>query len=64
MSAFLGRRFGFAIVTLFAVLTIIFGIVRILPGDPAQVVLGDQADAATVALPAQFVALQSARVAR
>ena len=48
MSAFLGRRFGFAIVTLFAVLTIIFGIVRILPGDPAQVVLGDQADAATV----------------
>jgi glutathione transport system permease protein len=49
VTAFLVRRFGFALVTLFAVLTIIFLIVRILPGDPAQVILGDQADAATVA---------------
>ncbi len=49
MTAFLVRRLGFALVTLFAVLTIIFLIVRILPGDPAQVILGDQADAATVA---------------
>jgi peptide/nickel transport system permease protein len=30
-------------VTLFAVLTLVFVIVRILPGDPAQLVLGDQA---------------------
>jgi glutathione transport system permease protein len=49
VSAFLVRRLGFALITLFAVLTIIFLIVRILPGDPAQVILGDQADAATVA---------------
>lgn len=49
MSAYLIRRLGFALVTLFAVLTIIFVIVRILPGDPALVILGDQADAATVA---------------
>ncbi len=49
MTAFLVRRLGFALITLFAVLTIIFLIVRILPGDPAQVILGDQADAATVA---------------
>jgi peptide/nickel transport system permease protein len=31
------------VVTLFAVLTIVFFIVRILPGDPAMVILGDQA---------------------
>ncbi len=49
MTAFLVRRFGFACITLFAVLTIIFLIVRILPGDPAQVILGDQADAAAIA---------------
>ncbi len=49
MTAFLIRRSGFALITLFAVLTIIFLIVRILPGDPAQVILGDQADAASIA---------------
>ena len=49
MTAFLIRRLGFACITLFAVLTIIFLIVRILPGDPAQVILGDQADAGAVA---------------
>jgi glutathione transport system permease protein len=49
VTAFLVRRLGFALITLFAVLTIIFLIVRILPGDPALVILGDQADAATVA---------------
>lgn len=67
MTAFLVRRLGFALVTLFAVLTIIFMIVRILPGDPAMVILGDQADAGTIAamrtrlgldqsLPVQYVA--------
>ena len=43
MSSFVIRRLGFAIVTLFAVLTLVFFIVRILPGDPAMVILGDQA---------------------
>ena len=43
MTAFLIRRIGFAFVTLFAVLTLVFVIVRIVPGDPAQVILGDQA---------------------
>jgi glutathione transport system permease protein len=43
MTAFLIRRGAFAVVTLFAVLTLVFVIVRILPGDPAQLVLGDQA---------------------
>jgi peptide/nickel transport system permease protein len=49
VTAFLARRLGFALITLFAVLTIIFLIVRILPGDPAQVILGDQADAGSIA---------------
>jgi ABC-type dipeptide/oligopeptide/nickel transport system permease component len=48
VTVYLIRRLGFALVTLFAVLTIIFAIVRILPGDPAMVILGDQADAAAL----------------
>lgn len=43
MTAFLIRRMGFALITLFAVLTLVFVLVRIVPGDPAQVILGDQA---------------------
>mgnify|MGYP000975487980 CR=1 FL=1 len=48
MGAFLVKRLGFAIVTLWAVLTLVFIVVRIVPGDPAQVILGDQADAAAI----------------
>ena len=48
MTAFLIRRIGFACVTLLAVLTLVFFIVRILPGDPAQVILGDQASRETI----------------
>ncbi len=43
MTGFLIRRLSFAVVTLFAVLTLVFVLVRIVPGDPAQVILGDQA---------------------
>ena len=43
MTTFLIRRLGFAFVTLFAVLTLVFVLVRIVPGDPAQLILGDQA---------------------
>ena len=43
MTAFLIRRLGFACVTLVAVLTLVFVLVRIVPGDPAQLILGDQA---------------------
>lgn len=43
MSSFVLKRVGFAVITLFSVLTIVFFIVRILPGDPALVILGDQA---------------------
>ncbi|EWY40990.1 glutathione ABC transporter permease [Skermanella stibiiresistens SB22] len=48
MTAFVLKRIGFAVITLFAVLTLVFFIVRVLPGDPASVVLGDQASAATI----------------
>ena len=43
MSSFVLKRLGFAVITLFSVLTIVFFIVRVLPGDPALVILGDQA---------------------
>src|SRR3954465_14258586 len=49
MFAFLVKRLGFAVVTLLAVLTLVFFIVRIVPGDPAQVILGDQASAEAIA---------------
>jgi glutathione transport system permease protein len=49
MLVFLARRACLAIVTGFCVLTLVFAIVRVLPGDPAQVVLGDFASEAAVA---------------
>lgn len=49
MVSFLIKRLGFAVLTLFSVLTLVFLIVRILPGDPALVILGDQASPASVA---------------
>lgn len=48
MTAFVIKRLGFALATLWAVLTLVFFIVRVLPGDPAQVILGDQATAAAI----------------
>lgn len=44
MTAFLIKRLAFAVVTLLAVMTIVFFILRILPGDPAYAILGDQAN--------------------
>ena len=49
MGAFLIKRLGFSVLTLFAVLTLVFVVIRIAPGDPAQVILGDQADASAIA---------------
>ena len=43
MMGFVIRRLLAAIPTLLAVLTLVFIIVRIVPGDPAMVILGDQA---------------------
>lgn len=49
MTAFIFRRLGFAVVTLFAVMTIVFFTLRILPGDPAYAILGDQANEQSIA---------------
>ncbi len=45
MLRFAARRLFFAIPTLLAVMTMVFVLVRIVPGDPAQTILGDQASA-------------------
>ncbi|WP_203076528.1 ABC transporter permease [Falsiroseomonas ponticola] len=49
MMGFVLRRLLAAIPTLIAVLTLVFVIVRIVPGDPALVILGDQATPEAVA---------------
>jgi ABC-type dipeptide/oligopeptide/nickel transport system permease component len=43
------RRLGAAVPTLLAVLTLVFVIVRIVPGDPAVAILGDRATPEAVA---------------
>ena len=49
MTTFLVRRIALGFVTLFSVLTIVFVIARILPGDPAMLILGDQASQEAIA---------------
>ncbi|GAJ95519.1 ABC transporter permease [Rhizobium rhizogenes] len=49
MIAYSLKRVGFALVTLFLVLTCVFVLVRIIPGDPAQVIVGEQASEAAAA---------------
>jgi glutathione transport system permease protein len=48
MLGYLVRRTLFAVVTGLAVLTLVFGIVRILPGKPSHVILGDFASQAAI----------------
>ncbi len=48
MLLFIAKRLLLAIPTLFGVLTLVFFLVRIVPGDPALVVLGDQASPAAL----------------
>lgn len=48
MYAYIIRRLLLSIPTLLAVLTLVFIIVRVLPGDPAQAALGDYASAEAV----------------
>jgi ABC-type dipeptide/oligopeptide/nickel transport system permease component len=43
MLAYVLKRLLLAVPTLFAVLSIVFVLARVLPGDPAQTILGDQA---------------------
>jgi len=66
MLAYISRRVLLALPTLFLVSVIVFGLMRLIPGDPAVVLLGEQADPASVAalheemglnrpLPAQYL---------
>ena len=50
MLRFIAKRLLFAIPTLLGVLTLVFFLVRIVPGDPALVVLGDQASPEALAI--------------
>jgi ABC-type dipeptide/oligopeptide/nickel transport system permease component len=49
MTSYVVRRVLLAIPTLFVMLTAIFVLVRLVPGDAASVILGDQASAASLA---------------
>jgi len=70
MLGFLIKRLLFAVPTLLAVLTVVFVVARVMPGDPAQVILGEQAGAEAIQalrvrlgldrpLPAQYVSFMS-----
>ncbi len=48
MARYLGSRLLLAIPTVLAVLTLVFFVVRVIPGDPAQAALGDYASQASV----------------
>lgn len=43
MSAYILRRLGYSVFVLWGALTVIFIVVRIVPGDPAQLIAGPQA---------------------
>lgn len=49
MLTFLSRRLLLALPTLFGVLTVVFLLLYVAPGDPVQAMVGEQADSATVA---------------
>jgi ABC-type dipeptide/oligopeptide/nickel transport system permease component len=49
MLAFLARRLLLAIPTLFGVLVVVFLLLYVAPGDPVQEMVGERADAATIA---------------
>jgi peptide/nickel transport system permease protein len=49
MTAYILRRLGFSVFVLWGALTIVFVAVRVVPGDPAQLIAGPQASKADVA---------------
>ena len=48
MVSFIIKRLGYGILVLFGVLTLVFVLFNILPGDPARMMLGQRADVASV----------------
>ena len=67
MLQFVGRRVTLALPVLLSVVTVIFLVVRVLPGDPAQVALGDTASQAAIdagpGMDAEFMWLNQAPAA-
>ena len=51
MTRYLASRFAGMVIVMLLVATIVFFITRLAPGDPAAVMLGDQATAADIAKP-------------
>lgn len=49
MMIYLGRRLAQAVLLLFGAVTIVFLVLRVIPGDPAALILGSQATAAQLA---------------
>ncbi len=50
MSAYLIRRFLFIVPTLLGILTVVFAVIHLAPGSPAEILLGDYASPEAVAL--------------
>jgi peptide/nickel transport system permease protein len=48
MASFIIKRFWYGILVLFGVIVIVFFLFNVLPGDPARMMLGQQADIASV----------------
>ena len=57
------KRLGSTLPTLIAVLTVIFVIIRIAPGDPAIAILGDNASQQAIDATDRYVALSSVMTA-
>ena len=49
MLSFVARRLALAVPTLFGVLVVVFLLLYVAPGDPVQEMVGERADAATIA---------------
>lgn len=49
MAAFILRRLGFTVFVLWGAITLVFVVMRVIPGDPALVILGPEATAVEVA---------------
>ncbi|MGQ9602429.1 MAG: ABC transporter permease, partial [Candidatus Bipolaricaulia bacterium] len=49
MQAYVLRRLGVLVITLLLISIIIFLVMRVIPGDPAQIILGTEANPETLA---------------
>ena len=57
MGVYIFRKLGYSILVIWGVLTLIFLLFNVLPGDPSRMILGQRADAASVAAVKQDLGL-------